>query len=159
MRGIREIERELESLELNTTYSVFSNKRVNALLTILRKENFEKVVSLKKELEDLKCARIKTKKPRWPDNTPQHILDFCKEHWRGTEESASYRIHCWNDKWVWTSYPAGGYSIVGGWVKTQATFFLLSLTEMDDYERRHKLLKMLEGRASEKMMRDELAKL
>lgn len=159
MRGINEIKRELETLELNTPYSIISNKRVSELLLVLRKENADKVALLKKELAEASDSRKKDKKPRWPENTPQDILEFCKGHWRGTVESATFRIHCWNDKGVWTSYPAGGYSIVGGWVKTQATFFLISLTEMDAYYCRHKVLKTCSGRLSEKSMQAELEKL
>ena len=79
--------------------------------------------------EELKALIPKKRepKPRWPENTPKSVLDFCEKYWRGTTEMDSYRIHCWNDKAVWTSWPSGGYSTVGGWNPVSATFFMLSL--------------------------------
>jgi len=158
MRGSREIKQELEPLELKTPYSIVCDKRVKELVATIQKENAEKISLLKKKLETVESSRTQTKSTRWPENTPQHILDFCKEYWRGTVESAYYRIHCWNDKAVWTSYPSGGYSVVGGYVKTQATFFLVTLKEKDEYNRAQKL-KTLEGRVSMKFMQTELEKL
>src|SRR6266481_8686883 len=95
-------------------------------------ERQPKIDALKKQIEDL---RSKQPKPsaRWTDKTPELVKFACRQYWAGTEEYLTYRIHCWNDKAVWTSYPSGGYSNNGGWQQTPPCYYLLSLIDKEDH--------------------------
>jgi hypothetical protein len=68
-------------------------------------------------------------KARWPENTPDHIKQFCAEYWGRTSERLTYRIHAWNDDVVVTSYPAGTWSDNGGVHRGQAAYHAVSLKE------------------------------
>jgi hypothetical protein len=159
MRGVREIKSEID--KLTCFIDIAQSPRVMALINQIRQENKPKVESLREELKQVE-ANKKAPKPRWPENTPKNVLDKANLYWGGSTERHTFRIHCWNDKAYWTSYPAGGFSTNGGWHKTQAHFFLISLVEkreagMLDY--RGKQLMELKGRVSDKTMQDELDKL
>lgn len=153
-RTIRQVESKIKSLF--DWYSLASSERVMKLIDQIRKENRPEIELLEKELAELKANKPKPK-PRWPENTPTDVLEFCQKYWSGSEESRTFRIHCWNDKAVWTSYPSGGYSDNGGFHPTPARFILLSRTEMG--HRRAKELKELEGRVKLSQMEEELTKL
>jgi hypothetical protein len=112
-----------------------------------------------KELEKLIAeAREErpVKKPRWPAETPGKVIEACNEYWGGTEEYRTFRIHCWNDKLVCTSYPSGGYSDNGGWHPTSACFHFLNMTEKE-YGKPKRIGSDLEGRQSQKKLEAELA--
>lgn len=151
-RTISTVKQELRLLE--DWYCIASQKRVRDLIDSILKENAPKIKILKAELAELE-SKVKEPKPRWPSDTPEHILKFCSEYWRGTTEYGTYRIHCWNDKAVWTSYPSGGYSTAGGWNPTPATFYLLSLTKKA-LGGTPEILKDHEGRTGLKQMQEEL---
>lgn len=150
--SLRELSKELDSL-----YRVDSDPRVRAAQDLVRKERAPKIAELKEQMEALREKRPEPK-PRWADNVPAKVIEFCKEYWSGTTEYSVFRIHCWNDKAVCTSYPAGGYSTNGGWNKTQATFYFLSLTEKE-YGRSKQIGKTLEGRQSKKQLETALAEI
>jgi hypothetical protein len=96
--------------------------RVFKLISAIRKENAPEVARLKALLGEKK---VRAKAPRWPENTPQDVLDACALFWRGTTEFHSYRIHCWNDVAIWTSYPSGGYSDNGGYHRTPPCYSMI----------------------------------
>ena len=155
-RTIKDVKNDIRKLT-DRTWIVLTDKRVSSLLKQIEKENAPKVKALEEELNAL-IPKKREPKPRWPENTPKSVLDFCEKYWRGTTEMDSYRIHCWNDKAVWTSWPSGGYSTVGGWNPVSATFFMLSLKEKPDVGM--KSLLELEGReGSQSRMQAELDKL
>ena len=158
MRGIREVQSEIDAL--TSFSSLCYDKRVRAFINQIRIENAPAVEKLTAELEALKAGKPKPK-GRWPENTPAEVIAICESYWKGTSEFHLYRIHCWNDKAIWTSYLSGGYGTMGGWVKSQAGFFLISRTEMNPHlgGNRMKVLVNLEGRVSAKTMLEELAKL
>jgi hypothetical protein len=113
-----------------------------------------KIEALEKQIEELRSKRP-AKSPRWPANTPANVLKAAEDRWRGSTEFHTFRIHMWNSKAFWTSYPSGGYSNNGGWNPTPASFELISLTEKDlsmghDYG---KWLAELTGRAPKHLMR------
>lgn len=153
-RTITQVKKEIDNLW--DWYSLSSNPRVVALINQIRNENAGKIAELKKELAELENNKPKAT-PRWSENTPQDVLKECEEYWKGTEEFRVYRIHCWNDKIICTSYPSGGYSTAGGWVKTQATFYFLSRTEKS--WDKAKTLAILEGRQSKKVLQQKLDEL
>jgi len=144
MKTIRELNDELRRLEF-----VEFDSRVNAARALVRAERKPRIDEIKAELEKLRSKRS-DKKPRWDENTPKHILDVCSKYWNGTTEFYSYRIHLWNDDFVWTSYPSGGYSNNGGWHPTPACFHLISLKSMERGKPTH--VKSLDGRVTKNMM-------
>lgn len=152
MRGIREIEIEKEINRLSGWYELATSPRVMDLIARIREENQTRVLELKAELEAVKAGR--KVKARWPENTPESILQFCKEYWSGSTEHNRFRIHCWNDRAVWTSYPAGVWSDNSGQHRGQAGFYLLSLTEKQ-YGQARALLR-LSGRFSLKQLQTDL---
>jgi len=138
-------------------------RRVMDLIGQIRKENKPKIDLLKnkpkidllkKELEEFESKK-RPSKPRWPEDTPKEVIAFCKDYWKGTTEYDSFRIHCWNEKAVWTSYPSGGYSTAGGWNPTPAGFHLLSFTGKA-IGGGAEILEDLEGRVSLKQMNEIL---
>lgn len=157
MRNKREILREIESL---TSVLYLSNlPRVQKVIEEIRKENAPKVQELREELEGVESFK-KEPKLRWPIDTPPELLETSRLYWKGTTEFDKFRIHCWNEKAYWTSYPSGGYSVVGGWVPTPASFILVSRVETKQYDTtRGKTLKELKGRVSMKTMLEELQKI
>lgn len=154
-RTIKEIKDEIRKLK-DRNWILFTDKRIIALLKQIEKENEPKVKSLEEELKSI-TPKKREPKPRWPENIPQPILDFCEKYWHGTTESYTFRIHCWNDKAVWTSWPSGGYSTQGGWNKVKATFFMLPLDKTPSISMRPILEK--EGKVSQSEMQSELDKL
>lgn len=117
---------------------------------LVRKERQPQMETLKTQIKELQSKRPEPK-PRWPSDIPQDVLDICKKYWSGTTEYATFRIHCWNDKLVCTGYPSGGYSTLGGWTSTPASFYFLSLIEMD-YGKPKRIGQDLEGRQSSKVL-------
>ena len=99
-------------------YYICCDPRVRAAIEVVCKENEPKVAELQRKIENLRIAR----KPvtRWPDFTPDNVKKVCEDYWSGTTEKHTYRIHLWNDKAVWTSYPAGGgIPIMAGGIQRQ----------------------------------------
>jgi hypothetical protein len=154
--------------KVNTIFKKINNDpRLVELKEKIRKEHDSELNKLYDKIKQLKENRPK-KKPRWPENTPPHILTACSKYWNGTTEHAIFRIHLWNDKAVWTSYPAGGYSTNGGWNPTPAHYDLISLTEEGSGfggRDKPKILKSLSfercsgKRVTAAMMQEELDKL
>lgn len=86
------------------------------------------------ELEAIRAElknRRDSRKPvqRWPEDTPPEVLEQCQRFWRGTEEFYKFRIHCWDDQYIWTGYPSGGYTNVGGYVQTPPAYDLIKRKE------------------------------
>jgi len=106
-----------------------------------RAPDIAKVQAAIDELE--KCKRPVA--PRFPADLPGSVLTACDRYWKGTEEFYKYRVHLWNARAVWTSYPSGGYSTNGGWIKSPACYHLLSLLENDSHGK-PKVLKTVDGR-------------
>lgn len=161
-RTVKDIKWEIKRL---SDYSLLIlDKRVRTLINQIIKENQPKIKELETELEGLRPKK-KDPKPRWPENTPKEILDFCLNYWSGTTEYHTFRIHCWNEYAVWTGYPNGGYSTAGGWNPTPARFYMLSLTEKkpgclhSSGTLSAVTLQERSGRTSQKFMQDELDKL
>ena len=150
-RTIRQVKDEISNL--TDFYRLVNDKRVRELINTIRFENADKIKNLEAELSELNTNKSQPK-PRWPENTPEDVLEECKQYWRGTTEFPIYRIHCWNDKIICTSYPSGGYSDNGGWNPTPATFYFISRTEKGF--RGAKNIKTLEGRQSKKKLQQEL---
>jgi len=140
-----------ELSNLTNYYSLANHPDVQAVIDRLRKENQPRVEELERQIAKLQSER----KPvlRWPENTPANVLKACQAYWNGTEEYNTFRIHLWNDKAAWTSYPSGGYSTVGGWHPVSPAYFCIDLTgRINDMGRiRPKMLKELDfGRNSGK---------
>jgi hypothetical protein len=112
------------------------------------------IEALEKEIESLRSQRP-AKAPRWPVNTPKNVMEAAEARWKGTTEFSTFRIHMWNSKAFWTSYPSGGYSNVGGWNPTPACFSLISLTikETGMGRTEGKELAELTGRAPKHLLR------
>jgi len=140
-KTLTDLKQELNGL--TDYYRLTLHPDVQAVISRLRKENQPRVEELQRQIKDLQSQR----KPvlRWPENTPDIILKICQAYWGGTEEYRTFRIHLWNAKAAWTSYPAGGYSTVGGWNPTPSAYFCVSLTERDGSSRlaKPKVLKQL----------------
>lgn len=149
---ISKIKHELNRLQ--DFMNLCCDPRVRKVLNTIRDERAPRVAELQNQLAEAR-RNAPAKKPRWPDNVPDNVLDACNRYWQGTEESRIFRIHCWNDKLVCTSYPAGGYSTNGGWVKTRATFYFLSLTQASGKPLHAGLY--LQGRRSKKQLEATLA--
>ena len=138
---------------LHHAKNAYNDPRVQDLVRQIVEERKSEIEALQKELEELR-QKIKGKnKPRWPEDTPEHVVEFCKDYWRGSTEYHTFRIHCWNDKAVWTSWPSGGYSDNGGWHPTSACFFLIPFGSASTCRL---IAKELKGRVSLKQMKEEL---
>jgi len=124
---------------------------------LAEQERLPQIKALEKQIATIKASR-KPPKPRWPENTPQDVLNDCKEYWSGTVEDRSFRIHLWNDKAIWTGYPAGGYTNNGGWNKTSARFILISRTKKQYCLGKRQAISLadLDGRVSLKQMQQIL---
>ena len=154
-KTIKQLKYELERLE----FSIRLHPKVLKAQEEVRKELQPKMDELKKQIEALRSERPKPK-GRWPDNCPQEVIDAAKSYWKGTEQLHTFRIHCWNDKAYWTSWPSGGYWTVGGFVKSPATFFMISRTQKDQYDNKKGVtLSDKEGRVSLKEMQAALDKI
>lgn len=151
IRTIIQVTRELRALY--DWRVLCADKRVQALLDTIRQENVGRIAELQAELKALEQNKPKPK-PRWPETTPVSVLTECQAFWRGTEESRTYRIHCWNDKVICTSYPSGSYSDNGGRHPAQARFYYISRTELDYH--RAKQVGELAGRQSAKQLQAKL---
>ena len=154
MRGIREIEKDID--KLSGYYELCNNQRVKYLIQKIKSENGPKLRELQAELEAVKGGRAKPT-PRWPSDVPEAVFVICEDYWKGSEEHAVYRIHCWNDKAVWTSYPARAWYCQGVRNQGKASYYLLSLTEKN-YSKPY-IIKLLDGRVSASSMKAELNKL
>jgi hypothetical protein len=141
--------------ELDYLLYVYSDPRVQEQIKIVQAERAPRVKELSAKIELLREVKP-AKKPRWPEGTPAEVIEVCERYWRGTTEFHTFRIHCWNSKVVCTSYPSGGYSDNGGWHPTPATFYFLSLTELE-FNKPKRLGRYLEGRQSLKNLTLELA--
>ena len=155
-----------ELRRLTEHYYICCDPRVRAAIEVVRKENEPKVAELQRKIENLRLARKLV--TRWPDCTPDNVKKVCEDYWSGTTEKHTYRIHLWNDKAVWTSYPAGGYSTVGGFTPTPPAYELISRTELAYKNSSKKVAKKLKGlcfernsgkRVTPAMMQAELDKL
>lgn len=125
-RTISIVKAELSAL--TDYFQLALHPKVKAAISEVRKENEPKIKDLKEELAKLK-EKKSPKKPRWPESTPQEIIDTCTHYWSGTTSLADFRIHEWDENAIWTSYPAGGYSTNGGWNPSPACYTLISRTE------------------------------
>jgi hypothetical protein len=124
-----------------------------------RKADIERVEA---QIEELRAKRVKPKM-RWPDSTPPEVIDECNAYWVGTTEYWTYRIHAWNEKAIWTSWPSGGYSTNGGWVKVKPCYFLICRAEKasDMGHLRAKVLKTIDvkDRNGKKVTEKELTEI
>jgi hypothetical protein len=163
MGTVKKLKQELDDL---TDYRRFTcDKRVQAVIAEIRKEDAPRVAEIEAQLAAIHSGQKEYK--RWPDNTPPDAFRVCERYWNGTTEFSTFRIHQWNDKAVWTSYPSGGYSTNGGWIPTPSCYYLLSLTENDSgfSSGKPKILKELSfprnsgRRVTKKIMQEELDKL
>jgi hypothetical protein len=150
-RTISQVKKELTPL--TDWWYLCQDKRVRALVEQIKAENAPKIETLRKELEQLQNNKPKPK-PRWPETTPPDVIKECQEYWKGTEQYWTFRIHCWNDKAICTSWPSGGYTDNGGWHPSPATFYFLSRTEKKYDKAKH--LAELEGRQSAKTLQQKL---
>ena len=152
MKTIQELK-----IELDRLLRVGNDPRVQAAKAMVQAERLPQVTALEAQINKLRDKRPE-KKPRWPQDTPSNVLEVCKKYWNGTVEYATFRIHCWNDKLVCTSYPSGGYSTVGGWTPTPACFHFISLSEIDGFASRKpkRIGQDLEGRQSSKVLETTL---
>lgn len=130
-------------------YSLTSDTRVQKVIDVVRAERAPQVAELDRQIAAAEKARP-AKKPRWPEGTPKNVLAVCERYWSGTTERTTYRIHCWNEHVVCTSYPSGGYSNNGGWHPTSCCFHFLALA--GGGVRHETLGQSLEGRQSQKQL-------
>lgn len=112
----------------------------------VREKRKPEIDRIKLEIDKLRNKRSGPKS-RWPEDTPKEVLESCEDYFRGTTEFQKFRIHCWNDKAIWTSWPSDQYG--------PASFFLISRSEKGRYGRA-KRLKELEGRQSLKKLKSLL---
>ncbi len=123
---LKDLKYKLESLErVDFAPEVIAAKRL-----VLEKRKPE-IDRIKAEIEKLREKQPK-KKARWPENIPNNVLKACENYWSGTEEFWKFRVHVWNDKAVWTSWGAGGYSTNGGYVKVSPCYFLIDLIKTEN---------------------------
>ena len=118
--------------ELDRLLRVELAPEVAAAVRQVRLARAGRVAEVRAEIEALRAARP-PKPPRWPIDTPTDVLDLCDKFWRGSSEHHEYRIHCWNERAVWTSYPSGGYSDNGGYHPTPASYRLVSRRRLDHH--------------------------
>jgi hypothetical protein len=160
---LRELQAKLDSIERQINI----DKRVFELKKKIRAERQAEIDDIQSKIKQLRDKQPKKKTERWPEHTPANVREACNKYWNGTTEHASYRIHQWNDKAVWTSYPSGGYSTNGGWNPTPACYFLISLRKEESglHGDKPKVLKTLffercsGKRVTPAMMKEELDKL
>ena len=145
------------NLELKNLKSVIFEKRIIKLMDDILLERKPQIESVEAEIESLRSKRPR-QTPRWPENTPPNILAVCDTFWSGTTEWYKYRIHLWNSKAVWTSYPSGGYSNNMGWNPTPCCYELVNLNEADSClgKIRGKSLATITGRTSQKQLKSIL---
>ena len=104
------------------------------------------------------AAKSKPKKARWPDNIPLEVLKTCQLYWSGTEELKTFRIHCWNDTCIVTSYPNRAYWTNGGKNKGSTCYFVISRKRIERSLGGAKPMRLcrIEGRVSPKQQADIL---
>jgi len=148
MRNATEIRSELK--KLNDFSTLIFDPRVRKFISSIIEENQPRIKELEKELE-VCLASKKASKPRFPEGVPEEVFSACEKYWKGCEEYHIYRIHCWNNKAVWTSYPTHAWYCQGARYQAKATFYLLDLTlwEMGS----PKVLRIEDGRLSDKAMK------
>jgi hypothetical protein len=160
---LRELQAKLDSIETD----IRLDPRISDLKNKIRAERQAEIDDIKSKIKQLRDKQPKKKTERWPENTPENVKVVCEKYWNGTTESSTYRIHQWNNKAVWTSYPSGGYSSNGGWNPTPSHYYLVSLNE-EEYglgRKKGKVLKELSfernsgKRVTPAMMKEELDKL
>lgn len=146
--------------------NVERDSRVVALTKTILDERRPQIENLQSEINARLAKNSSRKKtPRWPENTPPSVLDHCKRYWQGSDEYHKFRIHLWNDKAIWTSWPKGGYSDNGGFHPAPATYFLISTTKSEQClgNSRPKVLQEREStndaRVTKKAMQEALDKL
>lgn len=148
MRNQTEIKAELKKLN---DYSVLIfDQKVRDLIASIIEENQPRIKELEKELAECLAAK-KPEKPRFPEGVPEAVFKVCEDYWKGSEEHSIYRIHSWNDKCVWTSYPAHAWYCQGVRHQGKASFYLLSLKELE--HGLPKVVRIEDGRFSEKEMK------
>jgi hypothetical protein len=140
--------------ELNALRNVNFAPEVMAAKQKVLESRKDKIAEIERQMEALRGKRP-AKAPRWPANTPENVLKAAEARWSGTTEYSAFRIHMWNSKAFWTSYPSGGYSNNGGWHPTPACFTLVSLTikETGMGRTEGKELAELTGRAPKHLLR------
>lgn len=119
-----------ELSQLTDFWRICQSPEVQEAIKAVRQKNAPRVAELQAQIKALRNAKPGPK-PRWPENTPKPVLEACERFWSGIEEFRTFRIHLWNDKAVWTSYPSGGYSTVGGRQLTPPSYHLISLTQTE----------------------------
>ena len=150
-RTISTVKKEIS--ELSDWIPLSHDPRVVKLIRSIRNENESKIIKLQEELANLEKKK-RPPKPRWPDGTPEDVISLCDKHWQGTTEYGKFRIHCWNSKAIWTSYPGGTWSDNGGQHYGAAGFDLISRTEKD--MGKAKVLATWNGRIGLKQMQEKL---
>jgi hypothetical protein len=120
-------------------YDFRSDPRIQELEKQIRTERQPEIDRLELALAAAE-KQVKPKK-RWPDDVPKEVMEHAEKYWRGTTSYSNFRIHHWNDKAIWTSYPSGGYSVVAGWTSTPPAYHLVSRVEF--FGVRPKCLKIL----------------
>ena len=106
-KTISDLKRELENLTAH--WRICQDPTVQAAIQAVREKNAPRVAELEKQIADLRAAKP-APKPRWPENTPAEVVKFCQEEvWRGTEQSRTFKIFCWNSQAVWTGYPGSAF--------------------------------------------------
>ncbi len=147
-KSIKELKHDLFQLK-----NVWRHPAILELRDKILEENRPMIEKLEKEIILLQSKRP-SKKPRFPENVPQNVLDVCNKYWSGTTEYDTFRIHVWNDKAVWTSWPSGGYYTNAGYNPAAACFFLISLKDNEEFGgNRPKRYLEVKGRNSEKKLR------
>jgi hypothetical protein len=105
---------QIESLEakLRRMSDVSMDPRMIALgdqIWLERKPKLDEITKEIQEMRKLYEANKPKKKPRWPEDCPQKVVEQCNNYWSGTTERYRFRIHAWNEKAIITSYPGGSY--------------------------------------------------
>lgn len=141
---------------------VDNDPRVVAARRLVKAERANELAEAEKLIAGLRDVGII--RSRWPADTPQHVLDRCDLRWRGSTEHTTYRIHCWNDKAVWTSYPGGKWWDNGGEHYGSPWYEMISLTlDSGPHSIKPRVMIRLESdrrhRVTRKIMLDHLAKL
>jgi hypothetical protein len=154
--SVRDLRHQIQRLK----WSVDRDERVLKVISIVKAEIAPKIKALEDQISAIVEKRPKPK-PRWPENTPQNVIKKAEKEFEGSTQYHSFRIHCWNDKAFWVSWPSGGYYSLSGWHPTPATFILLSMTKEENKFGKSApvRLKSVDGRLSQKSMQEELDKL
>lgn len=126
--SISEAKRQLRALS-DYQHIAATDPRVRALVREIIDGNKPAIDSLEELIADLQG---KKKAPRrFPDGVPTRVMETCLRYWNGTVEFRSFRIHCWNDYAVWTSYPGGTWSDNMGVHRGTSHYYLIPLIEYE----------------------------